>query len=300
MASIVSADGLDVSALRLFLDVVELASVSKAATRHRMSQPSATAKLHKLERQLGVRLLDRGPTGSAPTAAGLELVPACAEFVSTAVGLIERGEQLRSRQRRLTVATTRHVAEHFLPGWVARWDSPETVLDVLEADTLAVASAVRSREAVLGFTDGPAAPIGLRSQVVATESIVAVVAAGHPLARRRRPCTGRELVEQPLIVTPRGSGTLDVIEQAIAARGLSADGGRHEVANSAAARLAAVNGAGVAFLPRCRVDADLAAGLLAVVSLVDLVILQPVRAVWRGASPGQLPARRLLAVATGD
>lgn len=336
MASIANVDALDLSALRLFLDVVELASVSKAAARHHMTQPSATAKLHKLERQVGVRLLDRGPTGSVPTAAGVALVPACADLVAAARALMDSGDELRSEQRRLVVATTRHIAEHFLPGWVARWardtavgspntasgvsspatrpgaSSPRTparagspgaapgvdaVIDVIEADTRSVAAAVRSREAAIGFTDGPSAPIGLRSTQLATEQMVAVVAAGHPLAATRRPCSGRELVEQPLIVTRSGSGTRDVIEHAIAARGLSADAGRHEVANSAAVRLAAINGAGVGLLPRCRVDDDLRTGLLVALPLADLVILQPVRAVWRGTRPAQLPARRLLQVA---
>lgn len=297
MASIANADALDLSALRLFLDVLELSSVSKAAARHHMTQPSATAKLHKLERQLGVQLLDRGPTGSVATPAGLELAPACAALVASALALVESGDELRSRHGRLTIATTRHVAEHFLPTWIARWSMPDVVVDLIEAETRAVASAVRAREAAIGFTDGPSAPIGLRSAVVGTEPIVAVVATDHPLARRRRPLSGQELVEQTLIVTRRGSGTLDVIEHAIAARGLSLDAGRHEVGNSAAARLAAINGAGVGFLPRCRVDADLGAGLLAALPLADLVVLQPVRAVWRGSTPNQLPARRLLDVA---
>ena len=63
---------------------------------------------------------------------------------------------------------------------------------------------------------------------------------------------------------------------------------------AAAVQVAAVNGAGVAFLPRCRVAGDLESGLLAPVRLRDLPIVQPVRAVWRGVRPAERPARRLL------
>lgn len=300
MASIANLGALDLSALRLFLDVVELASVSKAATRHHITQPSATAKLHKLERHLGIRLLDRGPTGSVPTPAGLALIPACTDLVTSALALVESGDELRSAQRRLTVATTRHVAEHFLPGWVARWGASgaDAVIDVIETDTRAVAAAVRSRDAALGFTEGPSAPIGLRSVTVATEQLVAVVAPGHPLAARRRPITGHNLVEHPLIVTRAGSGTRDVIEHAVAAAGLSPDAGRREVASWAAVRLAAINGAGVGFLPRCRTGRDVDEGLLVAVRLADLDVVQPTRAVWRGSRPGQAAARVLLDVAS--
>lgn len=293
MTSIAAVDALDVSALRLFLAVVELGSVSKAAIRHGLAQPSATAKLQKLERQLGVQLLDRSPSGSAATPAGVRLAPSCAEFVAAAVSLVASGEELRDEQRRLTIATTRHVADHFLPGWIADCDMPELVVDLIESDTRSVAQSVRSSEAAIGFTDGPAAPLGLRSELVASEEIVAVVGRHHPWFGRRS-VSGSELASATFVIGRRGSGTLDVIEHAIAAHGLSAHGDRVEIAGSAAARLAAINGAGVAFLPQCRVAEDLASELLSALTLRDIDIVQPVRAVWRGARPSDLPARRLL------
>src|SRR6476620_3644322 len=118
MASISSVDGLDVAAVRLFLDVVELGSVSKAATRHRLAQPSATSRLQKLERQLGVQLLERTPSGSRATAAGQQLAAACADFVTAAVGLVERANEVDVVEHRLVIATTRHIADHFLPAWI--------------------------------------------------------------------------------------------------------------------------------------------------------------------------------------
>ena len=294
MASISVVDGIDPSSLRLFLAVVELGSLSKAATRHGLAQPSATAKLQKLERQLGVQLLDRAPTGSTATAAGLRLAPACAEVVAAAVSLVDRAENLRHEESRLVVAATRHVAEHFLPGWIAAAELGAARIDLVEADTLAVAQAVRSGEAVLGFTDGPAAPLGLSSELVASEAIVPVVGQGHPWFRRRRSITGRALASSTLILPRRGSGTLDVVEAALAEHELGAAGDRIEVAGSAAARLSAIAGTGVAFLPECRAASAIAAGELTVVPVAAAPIQQPVRAVWRGARPADRAARRLL------
>ena len=294
MASISVVDGIDPSALRLFLAVVELGSLSKAAARHGLAQPSATAKLQKLERQLGVQLLDRAPTGSTTTSAGLRLAPACAEVVAAAVSLVDRAENLRNEESRLTVAATRHVAEHFLPGWVARADLDGARIDLTEADTLTVAQTVRSGEAVVGFTDGPAAPLGLSSELVASETIVPVVGRDHPWYGRRRSISGRTLAAASLVLPRRGSGTLDVVEAALAQHELGAAGDRVEVAGSAAARLAAIAGTGVAFLPACRVADALTAGDLSVVPVAGVSIQQPVRAVWRGARPADRAARRLL------
>jgi DNA-binding transcriptional LysR family regulator len=294
MASIPIVDGLDVAAVRLFLDVVELGSVSKAAVRHGLAQPSATARLHKLERLLGVQLLDRGPTGSRLTAAGTRLAPACADVVAAAVGLVDRAEMVVDEQRRLTLATTRHVADHFLPAWIGITDLDGVRIDLVEGDTLRVAQAVRSGEAEVGFTEGPAAPLGLRSEVVGSEEIVAVVGRRHAWHGRRRPIPVEDLVAAVLALPRRGSGTLDVVEAALAPFEFGPIGDRLEVSSSAAARVSALNGPAVAFLTRCRAAADLASGALAVVPVSGLVIEQPVRVVWRGARPPAGSARRLV------
>jgi DNA-binding transcriptional LysR family regulator len=294
MASIPIVDGLDVSALRLFLAVVELGSVSKAAARHGLAQPSATAKLHKLERQLGVQLLDRTPSGSAATSAGVRLAPACADVVASAVALVDGGALVRDEQTRLTIMATRHIADHFMPSWIAACDLSDVRIDLAEAETLSVAQTVRAGEAALGFTEGPAAPLGLTSELVSREEVVAVVGRGHRWYKRRRGVSGRDLVTTTLVMRERGTGILDVVEAALAPHGLGETGQRIEVTSSTAARVVAVNGAGVAFLPRCRVEQQLRTGELAAVPVRDVTIEQPIRVVWRGARPSDPHARRLV------
>jgi DNA-binding transcriptional LysR family regulator len=295
MASITVVDGIDPSSLRLFLAVVDLGSLSKAATRHGLAQPSATSRIQKLERQLGVQLLDRSPTGSVATAAGVRLAPAVGEVLDAIVAMVDRADELRQEQTRLVIAATRHVAEHLLTGWIAAAELDDVRLDLAEADTFTVAQLVRSGEAVLGFTDGPAAPIGLRSELVVEEEVVPVVGRSHRWYGRRRRVTGQDLTATTVVLEERGSGTLDVVERALADHDLGAVGERIEVAGPAAAELAAVGGAGVAFLPRRQVEDALAIGDLHEVGVRDVTITQPIRVVWRGASPSGRTARRIVA-----
>ncbi len=296
MASMASVDGLDLSAIRLFLTVAELGSLSKAAARHGITQPSATAKLQKLERALGVQLLERGPAGSVVTDAGARLTGSCGELLGSAGALLDRAGATRAEADRLVVAATRHVAEHFLPLWVTRFDGGAEALsvEVREGDTLGVATAVRAGEATIGFTDGPAAPLGLRSTVVAEEELVAVVAATHPWARRRRGVTLAELSTARLVTTRRGSGTLDVVEHTMASAGVGLGDDRLEVDGWAAVHVAVLAGGGIGFLARCRVEADLAAGRVAVVPVRGIRIVQPVRLVWRGSRPSSGAPRRFV------
>lgn len=292
MASIEVVDGIDPSALRLFLAAVELGSVSKAAARMHVAQPSATAKLQKLERQLGISLLERTPTGSAPTDAGTQLVPAVSDALVAVTALVDRAESIRTEADHLTIAATRHVADHFLPGWLQAIAGHR--VSVVELDTLRVARAVRSGEVAIGFTEGPSAPIGLRSHVVAVERVVAVVGRGHPWYGRRSTVPADELVTATTISSRPGSGTRDVVAAAFTERGLGSSGEVIEVANASAARLAAMTGSGVAFLPECWVAPHLATGTLTALPVREPSIELPIRVVWRGTRPTSGLARRLV------
>lgn len=59
--------------LALYLSIVDAGSLAGAARRARRSPPSVTRRLNELERQLGVRLLERNTRRLAPTDAGRRL-----------------------------------------------------------------------------------------------------------------------------------------------------------------------------------------------------------------------------------
>lgn len=298
MASIAVVDGLDISSLRLFLAVVELGSVSKAAKRLRLAQPSATAKLHKLERQLGTQLLERTPTGSIPTEAGERLAGACSDAIDAATDLVDRAEALRSERDVVTIATTRHVADHFLTRWVGSGAAGRAEIRLLELDTLHAAQAVRSGEAELGLTEGPLTPLGLRSQIVTEEPIVAVVGRTHSWYGRKRSVAAADLVATTLVLGHRGSGTRDLVESSFAGHEWAQVGDRVDVPNATAARIAALNGTGVAFLPECWTRGEIRSGALWALKLDDVDIVQPVRVVWRGTEPNTPTARHFVAAIT--
>src|SRR5215475_6621387 len=65
---------LKLSDLHLFMTVVEMRSMGKAAERLAVSQPSVSKAIADLEHTIGVRLLDRTVTGVVPTAYGLALL----------------------------------------------------------------------------------------------------------------------------------------------------------------------------------------------------------------------------------
>jgi DNA-binding transcriptional LysR family regulator len=56
--------------VHVFLTVVQCGSMAKAAQQLSVTQPAISKSVADLESALGVRLLDRGPQGVAPTEYG--------------------------------------------------------------------------------------------------------------------------------------------------------------------------------------------------------------------------------------
>lgn len=67
---------MELRALRYFVAVVEAGSLTAAATQLRLSQPSLSVAIARLETEVGVPLLTRSPRGVEPTAAGRYLLDA--------------------------------------------------------------------------------------------------------------------------------------------------------------------------------------------------------------------------------
>ena len=291
---------LDLASAHLYLSIVDLGSISKAAARHGLSQPSASQRVRKLERQLGLTLLDRSASGSALTPDGREVARWCRDLVAAASSMTEESRSLRD-QRRLhtTVVATAGTARHLVPRISARLGSasPSLAVDLRIAPTLEACGLVRDGTVDIGLVDGPAAPLSLTGEVIASSPLHVVVATEHPWAGRRRPVSATELADASMVLRERGSGTRDVIEDALARAGhplrsLPAS----EVGSTEAVITSVVLGAGVGVVAEADGQHEVDAGRLSVVA--DSVgFAQPVRMVWSGDEPHAAGARRFASAA---
>lgn len=286
--------------LRLLVAVGRHGSLGAAAREEGVSQPAASKRLARLERRLGVQLLDRTPRGSTLTAAG-ELVSGWAHRVLDDLDTLVEGASALRREAaaHLAVAASLTVAEHVLPGWLGRLRRAEPGLRVgMEVTNSArVCELVRERAVDLGFVESPRIASGLRSRTVARDRLVLVVAPGHPWARRTHAIGAAELARTPLVSREAGSGTRAAAERAIAAAGTGPVEPLLELGSSAAVRSTVLAGAGPALLSELVVAADVAAGLLVDVPTEGVDLTRLLRLVWTAESPPQGPAADLVRIA---
>jgi DNA-binding transcriptional LysR family regulator len=144
---------MDMRRLRYFLTVVHEGSVSRAAARLSMTQPPLSAAIAELERELGVRLLERHSRGVDATVAGEYLarqatqVFAHIDEITAAVRGIGSG-----RLGRLAIATSPPIGWETLPTLLATFDgnSPDVDTEIVESTDSEVIDQVRDHRAEVG------------------------------------------------------------------------------------------------------------------------------------------------------
>ncbi|QLQ20336.1 MAG: LysR family transcriptional regulator [Exiguobacterium profundum] len=128
----------DWTLIRSFLAVAETGSLSAAARRLGLTQPTLGRHITELESALGLDLFTRQPRGLAPTETAAALLPharsmaeAAARLSLTAAG---REERLAGPVR---ITASRVVAHHLLPAILAdlRRDEPGIEIELVASDT---------------------------------------------------------------------------------------------------------------------------------------------------------------------
>ena len=183
--------------LRYFAKVAELGNVTRAAAACGVSQPTLSQQVAKLERELGLPLLERLGRGVRLTAAGVV-------FRDYATQILALAAQARTRvadgpdSGRLTVAAIPTVAPYFLPAVLTAFaaECPRAKLDVVEETTARIAQMIAAGEVDLAVVASEDLGDAVHVEPLFTEELFAVLPEAHPLA------AAPEVALKDLAVTP--------------------------------------------------------------------------------------------------
>ena len=293
--------GFELKELELLASVAETGSLGRAAARHGLTQPAVSMRMTGLERALGLRLLRRDPSGTRLTDAGEEVVASARRVLAAAGNLAAIATRLREQDAaHLRIAASFTVAEHLVPAWIGvmRTRAPEVALTVEVLNSAQVLAAVQRQGVDIGFVEGTERDVpGLAAETIAGDELVVVVSPRHPWATLGRPLAAEELARTELVVREKGSGTREVLDEALGAWGGIRS--RLELGSSAALLAAARGGEGPAVLSRLAASDDLVTGRLCAVQVAGVDLSRTLRAVWpRAVGLGTL-AQHLLKTARG-
>jgi DNA-binding transcriptional LysR family regulator len=199
----------DVQRLRAFALVIDLGSISAAASVLGYTQSAVSQQLAALEREVGAALVDRAQRPLRATRAGEVLRPH-AERVLAALGGAEAAlEDVRGGTHHLRLAAFTSALSSFVPAAVRdlRRAHPELVVHVLQLETQEAVEHLRGGDAdlaVVHHMPGIAVPetAGLQRHRLLVDDLYVVLPEGHRLARRDA-VSVTDLDGEPLILPRR-------------------------------------------------------------------------------------------------
>jgi DNA-binding transcriptional LysR family regulator len=174
-------DRLETRELVYFVAVAENLHFGRAAEQLGIAQPPLSRAISKLERRIGVRLLERTSRRVALTAAGRVFLRECRKALSAMDGAVRRTQQA-ARPRRLVLAIRPGTGTGLLATVLDDYRRSEGAVPVDVVFTRDQAAALRDGTADLGLLCGSDDLDGLEHAELAEESPVVLLPATHPLA----------------------------------------------------------------------------------------------------------------------
>lgn len=273
--------------LRSFLAVLRTGSVTAAAEELVVTQPSVSAAVAALSRELGVDLTQRVGRNIEPSPAGEAFAP----FAADVIGLLDQGARaareaadVASSELRLAAVTT--AGEHIVPPLIEAFSTrhPDVSISLEVGNRERVFERVRRHRSDVAIGGRPPGA-GLLGERFLDNPIVVITKPGDPLAARRA-VPMKDLGGRPWLLREEGSGTRTMAEEILVAAGL--DPPVLTLGSNGAIKQGARAGLGVSVQSRLAARLELELGLL---TTIDVSPPLPARH-WYLLRPAQGPLRR--------
>ncbi len=265
---------MDFGQIEAFVQVSTHSSFSRAAEALHLTQPSITARIQALERELGEELFERGGRGVRLTDAGHVFLPyvehilqqlqegrdAVEEVRNVQLGSLRLGSAITISTYVLPHILNRFCTDYPLVDVVIRTGRSEQVLNMLLADEVQV-GLLRT----LSHPDTESIPLS-------DDEIVLVAYPGHAFAASGK-VTIAEVASEPIVLFDRGSSYYGLIHDLFRKANVIPNVAM-ELDSLEATKRMVEEGLGVALVPEVTVRRDLESGALVQVGLSDV---EPIR-----------------------
>ena len=201
--------------LKGFCAVVESRSVSKAAGRLSLTQPTVSLQVQSLERDLRAKLFERRGPKIEPTYEGELLYELARPLVEGLTALDEQFEARRNNVERgkLAIAAGESTIHYVLPRAVQQFSAKHPGIALTLNNVTGQQGLQQLRERAVDFCVGPIldTPPDIAFEPVVAFDPVLIAALGHPLSKLRK-VTLRDISRYPLILPPRHLSTWRQVE----------------------------------------------------------------------------------------
>lgn len=273
---------MNINSLKIFCDVVDRRSFSRAADDNDISQSTASNVVQGLEERLGVLLLDRSTRPFELTSEGQRFYEGCRDIVRRCHDLVEDIRTLHDAEARsLVVASIYSVGLHHMSAFMQRFSSlhPRARVRLEYLHPHRVCEDVENGDADLGILSYPKDSETLAATPWRSEPMVLVCHPGHRLARESE-IDLKAIAGESFVAFETGLAIREAIHEALMKSHAEVNV-TLEFDNIETIKRAIEIDAGVSILPEPSVRREIALGSLANVPLKGNPLERPLGIVHR-------------------
>ena len=273
---------MDFGQVQAFLQVSQHRSFSRAAEVLQLTQPSITARIQALERELGEELFERGGRGVRLTDAGTAFLPYVERLLQTLQEGRDAVEEVRNIQLgSLRLGSALTISTYVLPQILHRFCDGFPGVDVFirTGRSEQVLSMLLSDEVHVGLVRS-LANAEVETIDLYDDEIVLVAPPNHRFAGSGKTRVAEAAME-PIVLFDRGSSYYGLINNFFRQTGVIPNVAM-ELDSLEATKRMVEEGLGIALLPLVTIERELAAGTLVKVDLIDAEpIKRPISLIYR-------------------
>lgn len=249
-------------------------SFSEAAKKLSISQPAVSFQIHRLEQELGIRLIDRSQKALTITEAGKQLLHFAESVKKQYQELQYDLEQLREGiEGELIIGASTIPGEFLLPSLLGEFKAlhPAITAEVIISDSLHMISCINDNVYEVGFCGIKPEEKDLDYFKIGEDEIVLIVPPEHPFAQKKQIAV-TELQGEPLIIREKTSGTQQSLDMLLRQHGFDISVlTPHLVLGTTQSIISAVEtGMGIAFVSNLAIKKSLKLGLIKQLSIEGL------------------------------
>ncbi len=249
---------MDITDLRIFVELAECGSATRAARNLAMTQPGVSQHLAKLEDELGHQLFERTGKKLEINDLGRELLEKAKKIIGEIDGLkdVSSGAfcPVGTLKLGLTDSSTISIIPPALIKFRKKYPGVKVVMDVSDSSDIEH-GVLRGHYEIGIITAGPRIHQALDAEELFYDRIDAIVSKHHPLAAKKR-VSMETLAKYPIFAYPRRSRTRRIIDDAFHDKNIHPKEIMDVYFNSGAARLAET-GLGVALLSQAFISSEM-------------------------------------------
>ena len=295
---------MQVETFKIFCDLVETGSFSKAAVLSNITQSAVSQQIRALENRFKVVLIERGRRNFSLTGEGEAFLEASREILNVYDHLGDRLHELRDIVAGdVKIASIFSIGLHELPPYLKEFRRiyPGVEVQVEYRRSSEVYSMVQDGEVDLGLVSYPTKRNGIMSELFMKDRLVVICDPNHRLAAKKK-VKIEDLADEKFIAFEPDLPTRKIIDRHLREHGVSVKQ-MMEFDNIETVKRAVEIENGISIVPQTTVDGEVKSGSLVAVEITDPEMWRPLGILLkrnRSRSPAQRELIAMLQKPIGD